>query len=279
MLWGYALVWTKGMLARDPDPIMARLKFLAHYGLQTTGFGLSTFEHMSDADRDRVGSFVADNDLSLTLIAEVPYMDPDHDVVRRAVERNLEGFARYRDLLRTRLITTSAGNVHRFMREPSLQSQMERLADVLPALALGCHDLGLPFGIENHGDYYTSDLVELCKAIPHLGIFLDTGNTYLIGEAPLPAVRTAAPYVVGTHFKDHHVRPRLETRPLQFEVGPSVIGQGDVDLRTCYQILLDHAPNPRDLVMEIELIPPPELDAIDAFEQSLAFIRSLPEPK
>jgi sugar phosphate isomerase/epimerase len=154
---------------------------------------------------------------------------------------------------------------------------MERLATVLPPLAEGCHRLGLPFGIENHGDYYCSDLVGLCEQVPHLGIFLDTGNTYLIGEAPLPAFRAAAPYVVGAHFKDHHVRPCPDARPLHFEVAPAVLGEGDVGLRECYEILLREAPRPHDLVMEMELIPPQGMPPLEAFERSLAFVRSLEE--
>ena len=96
-----------------------------------------------------------------------------------------------------------------------------------------------------------------------------------IGEAPMPAFEAAAPYVVGSHFKDHHVRPCLDARPLHFEVGPSVIGEGNVPLRECYQLLREQAPHPDRLVMKIELIPPPDLDPVVAFERSLAFVRTL----
>ena len=161
------------------------------------------------------------------------------------------------------------------MSDPPLAAQLDRLARLLPPLVQRCVEMELPFGIENHGDYYCSDLVALCQEVPHLGIFLDTGNTFLIGEAPMPAFEAAAPYVVGSHFKDHHVRPCLDARPLHFEVGPSVIGEGNVPLRECYQLLREQAPHPDRLVMEIELIPPPDLDPVVAFERSLAFVRTL----
>jgi hypothetical protein len=74
-----------------------------------------------------------------------------------------------------------------------------------------------------------------------------------------------------------HVRPRPDARPLHFEVGPSVIGDGDVPLRACYQILLDQAPDLDKLAMEIEFIPPPDLDPLAALERGLAFVRSLGE--
>lgn len=277
MRWGYALVWDRSFLERDEDPLLARLKFLAHYGLASTGTGLESIEEMPATDRDRVGQLLADHDLALTPVLHVPYFDEDRDRVERAVERQLTLLDRWRDLLRAPLVTTSVGPYHRFMRAPSLAAQLDRLATHLPALAAGCHAMAVPFGIENHGDYYLSDLAGLCEHVPHLGIFLDTGNPYLIGEAPLPAFECAAPYAVGTHFKDHHVRPCPDARPLHFEVGPAVLGEGDVPLEACYRLLRERNPHPDRLVMEIELIPPGDRPAIESFEQSLAFVRGLEE--
>lgn len=279
MHWGYALVWPRAFLTRDADPLMAKLKFLAHYGLETTGIGLREVAAMSEAQRDDVGNFLAQHNLSLSVHLGLPYFDADRDLVRRHVDEALEQLSTSHSLLRTMLVTTGAGDIHRFHKQPPLPQQLEQLAEALMPVVAGCQGLGLPVGIENHGDYYCSDLVDLCQMVPGLGIFLDTGNTYLIGEAPLPAIRAAAPYVVGTHFKDHHVRPRLDARPLHFEVAESVTGDGDVPLRECYQILLDTVPDPAALVMEIELIPPPNLDVVEAFERSLTFVRSLPQVK
>lgn len=278
MLWGYALVWMSQYLQRDPDPMMAKLKFLVDYDLQTTGFGVEEIDRLDEAKRDQIGQYVADHSLAIHLYAHAPYMNTDTDRVKRSIDESVQKIEQYHRLLNCPLVTMGVGDYHRFMRDPSLAQQMARLAEVLPPLAAGCHSLGIPFGIENHGDYYCSDLVELAQQVPHLGIFLDTGNTYLVGEAPLPAFRAAAPYVVGTHFKDHHVQPRPDARPLHFEVDASIIGDGDVPLRECYQILVENTPNPEKLVMEIELIPPSGIDPIEILERSLAFTRSL-EPK
>ncbi|MBZ0288224.1 MAG: sugar phosphate isomerase/epimerase, partial [Anaerolineae bacterium] len=185
MLWGYALVWMPQYMKRDSDPLMAKLKFLVDYGLQVTGISLGEVAQMGEARLNQVAQFVSDHDLSLHIYACADFMNADIDSVRREIDADVEGLSRYHGMLRSRLVTMGVGSYHRFMREPSLAQQMERLAQVLPPLAAGCHELGLPFGIENHGDYYCSDLVELCQHVPHLGIFLDTGNTYLIGEAPM----------------------------------------------------------------------------------------------
>lgn len=275
MLWGYALIWPGSFLERDPNPLLAKLKFLVHHGLRTTGVDLAEVERLSDRDRAWLGQFVADHELSLTATVHLPYFDPEPDVARRAVDAVLARLDTHRALLGTRLVTTSGGSHHRFSAELPLPAQLDRLAAGLTPFAAGCHGFGLALGIENHGDYYCCDLVELCGRVPHLGIFLDTGNTYLIGEAPLPAFEMAAPFVVGGHFKDQRVRPCPEARPLHFEVAPAVLGEGDVPLRACYRLLLERAPRPADLVMEIEFIPPGDRPMLLALEQSLAFVRSL----
>ena len=276
MIWGYALIWPGQFLAADPDPLLARLKFLAHYGLHSTGVGLGQLAICDDAKLARVGQLVNQHDLALTLIAHLPYFEPNLDVVRSAVDVALEQIARFREIVHCPLVHTGVGDgYHRFLRQPSLEWQIERLATVLPWLVDGCRKLGLPFGIENHGDYYLSDLVGLCQRVPGLGIFLDTGNCFLVGETPLPAFTLAAPYVVGGHFKDHHVQPCLDASPLHFEIGNAVIGEGDVPLRECYALLKERCPNFAQLVMQIELIPPNDRDMTESFEKSLAFVRSL----
>ena len=156
---------------------------------------------------------------------------------------------------------------------------MTRLSKRLTPLAQACWELGIPLGIENHGDFYCSDLAQLCDVTPHLYIFLDTGNTYLIGERPWPAFEVAAPFTIGTHFKDHRVTPRLDARPLHFEVAGSPLKEGDVPLRECYELLLAQSPMPEKLTMGVEMICPAGMDPVESMEKSLSFVRSLPSPQ
>ena len=62
---------------------------------------------------------------------------------------------------------------------------------------------------------------------------------------------------------------------LHFEIAGSVIGDGDVPMRACYELLAAKAPDPDKLVMELEYIPPKDMDPIESLEKSLAFVRSL----
>ena len=161
------------------------------------------------------------------------------------------------------------------MRQPPFEEQLDRLSQALVPAAKVCHELGKPLGIENHGDYYCSDLVELCQRTPHLYIFLDTGNTYLIGEKSVSGCRDAAPYTIGTHFKDHYVQPNL--KQLCFELDGAPLGEGDVGLAEVYQILIEHTPDPDKLIMQWELVVPKGMSPLDCMERSWEFVRSLEE--
>ncbi|MGF1448393.1 MAG: sugar phosphate isomerase/epimerase family protein [Opitutales bacterium] len=275
MHWGYAGVWPGEYLELDKDPLWARLKFLQHHGLESTGIHFGALEKLDEAERDRVGQFLIDHQLFLSPHGRPgDYFTDSRDELLRGVERLLAQTERWKDFCRAPLFVTVAGAYHRFMSEPSLDFQMERLRDVLTPLCSGMKSLGVNVGIENHGDYYVSDLVTLCQDVPGLGIFLDTGNCFLTGERPDLAYAVGAPYTVGTHFKDHQVRPRPDGRPLYFEVGPSAIGEGHAQLDLAYRLIAEHAPDPDNLVMEIELIPP-KGNVRESLEKSLAFIRSL----
>jgi len=277
VIWGYALPWFSEFIDPDEEPVMARLKFLVRHGLRATHVGLRELEAMSSDHRQRLGEFLADNNLHLVPTVWFNYLDPDADALKRNTEAAVDALQEWGSLIRAPIVTTGVGRYHRFMREPSLAEQMDRLPGPLAPLAEACHEMGCPLGIENHGDYYCEDLVELCRRTPHLRIFLDTGNTYLIGEQSLPAIRAAAPLTIGTHFKDHHVRPEKETYPLRFEIAGAVLGEGDVGLAQAHRILLDNAPDPDRCVMLMEMIPPRPMDPVECLEKSLAFVRSLPE--
>jgi len=276
MLWGYAGPWFGEFLQGD-DTITGRLRWLVKHGLQAAHVSLSEISRMTDAERAVLGEYLTEHDLHLVPGVHFDFLDPDHDAVQRKTEAAIRSLEEHHGLLRAPIATTLVGKYHRFMREPSLQEQLERVPAVLAPIAHACHELGCPLGIENHGDYYASDLVELCRRTPFLAIFLDTGNTYLIGEQSLPAIRAAAPLTIGTHFKDHHVWPEKQTYPLRFEIGGAVLGEGDVGLREAYDILVESAPSPAALVMMIEMIPPRPMGPDGCLAKTLAFVRSLPQ--
>lgn len=273
MLWGYAGVFPGAFNIWKGDQLMNKLRFAAEHGFKSTGIGLG--ELKDPARRDQIATFVAEHDLQLSVGLHLKWLEADFDTLRRQTEDFFKDLEAFGPLLRAPIVTTGVGAYHRFMRKPSLSEQLDRLTEAFTPIARACHQMGRPFGIENHGDYYCADLVELCKRVPHLGIFLDTGNTYLVGEQSVPACKLAAPYAIGTHFKDHFVCPDPST--LTFVIQGAPLGEGDVGLREIYMALIEQAPNPKKLVMQWEMVPPKEMDPFECLERSWAFVRSLPE--
>ena len=280
--WGYAGPWYfeftthDGDNPEDPAVILnRRLDFLAEHNLTTTGYPLQSFANLPEQDREQIARRLQDEDLALTCHVGCRYLSVSDDEAAAYNEKAIALLDRYLPMMRSPIATISKGPGHRFDLEQPLEEQLARLARGFAPVARACHERNIPLGIENHGDYYCSDLVQLCESVPHLYIFLDTGNTYLIGERPLPAFEVAAPYVIGTHFKDHIVEP--VARGLHFDIHGAPLGQGHVPLRACYRLLKQHAPFPDDLVMQMEMICPKD-DGItppECLERSLAFVRSL----
>jgi sugar phosphate isomerase/epimerase len=279
MIWGYAGCWYHEFTKDygSDDKLMCKMRFAAERGLQSTGVSVHELEHSSPQRLDQIGAFVAEHDMHLTLGAGYDWIHCAEDEILPAAQQVIDQIERFKDLVRARIVTLHGGGAHRFMRDPSLAFQLERMHRGFAPIAAACHQMGLRCGRENHGDYYCSDLAQLCRETPHMGIYLDTGNTYLIGERPIPAFHDAAPFVIGTHFKDHYVYPVGKT--LSFQITGATLGEGDVGLRECYDILMAECPHPEELVMDIEFVKAPDDDPLEGLERSLGFVRSLPRPE
>ena len=270
-IWGYAGVFPGEFRIWDGDEFTNRYAFMQNHGFNCTGIALDSVK--DPARLKFAADFVAKHDFHHSIHFGCPYFTGASDVLFRSVDSFLEELARVRDALGAVLVTTCVGPYHRFMREPSLEFQLQRLHSVLTQLAAGCNGLGLGVGIENHCDYYLTDLIGLCKQVPGLGIFWDTGNGAMTGENPLDVSRRAAPYVVGTHFKDFYCRP--DTRELKFVVTGASFGDGDIGLESIYRDLMELNPDPDKLVMEFELIPDPAMNPFESLERSKRFVERI----
>lgn len=282
MKWGFAGPWYgefrmrgEEYLKDEQELLYASFAFIEKYGLTCLGSSFQQVEKMSEAERAKMGEYLIEHDLCMSAGIGAKWLAMSADEAQRFADTVDARLTRFAGLMRIPIINTGAGAGHRFDRALPVEEKLERLARAMRPVAAVCHAHGLPFGIENHCDYYISDLVQLCQQTPHLGIFLDTGNTYMIGEKPLPAFAEAAPYVVGGHFKDHCVAPRPNGSPMNFEVIGAALGEGDVPLRECYALLQQHSPQLERLVMELEMIAPPGMDPRECMKRSMQFVNDL----
>lgn len=79
----------------------------------------------------------------------------------------------------------------------------------LTEAAARANDAGVTFAIENHQDFTSAELVELCETCGPaggVGVCLDTANALAVGEDCVAFARTVAPHVAHVHLKDYHVQ-------------------------------------------------------------------------
>jgi sugar phosphate isomerase/epimerase len=78
---------------------------------------------------------------------------------------------------------------------------------VLRAEAAKARDEGLRIGIENHQDFGSEELLAFAHAAgDNVGIVLDTGNPFAVGEDPVAFTERVAHRLVHIHLKDYRAR-------------------------------------------------------------------------
>lgn len=271
--WGYAGVFPGDLNIWKGDPLLNKLNFMVDHGFQSLHLSIT---ELTGPRASEIADFTQKHDLDVVTGPYISPADSDRDAVKRKVHEFLDLLPTLKQRFRMPILATGAGGVHRFMRSPNLSELLDLLTESYSWIAPECEKQGIPLSIENHGDFYCSDLVELCTRVPSLKIFLDTGNCFLIGEEPVSSCRLAAPYTIGAHIKDHYVHP--DPRELKFVLEGAPLGAGDVGLLAIYEDLISLAPNPSALVMQWEMVPPKDMISFDCLEQSWRFIRSLPSP-
>jgi sugar phosphate isomerase/epimerase len=272
-MWGFACPWYWEFMQFDKDPLQNRIKFFDHFGLKLFRLGIAELDNLSAADRDKLLGQMKDRGMKCFPGVYLKYTELAPEENQKQVQKIAADLQKYRAFFEGTFVHTGLGAGHRFDRTAPVEEKLAKLTKGMAPLAQACWDLGTPLGVENHGDFYVSDIVQLCKTTPHLYLFLDTGNTYLLGEKPLPAMVEGAPYTIGTHFKDHTVKPNYQT--LHFEVEGAALGDGDVPLRECWKLIKQHSPFKDKLMMEIEMVSPKGVNPMDAMTRSVQFLKTL----
>ncbi len=118
----------------------------------------------------------------------------------------------------------------------------------LRAVAPLCRELGIRIALENHEHETSQEIIKIVRETDSewVGVNVDTGNSMMVWEDPLTAVRALAPLAVTSHFKDHVV--------IMEDGGPLVVGvtlgTGSADCAGCFRALAEESPLER-LVIEV----------------------------
>src|SRR6266542_6125420 len=175
--------------------------------------------------------------------------------------------------------TTSPAHAGRWLKDPPLAEQQQRLAAALKRLAPVAEANGVKLAIENHADYRGHELATILEEVdsPAVGAKLDTGNAFAAVEDPTEAAKALAPFVFATHVKDVRVESEPWGRKEQVPETALVpngllvmlecaLGDGHVDFDTILPLLAERGPLGNDLALIIE-------DKARTIEQSVDYAR------
>ncbi len=105
--------------------------------------------------------------------------------------------------------------------EETVREVKRMLREAAPIAA----EYGLALAIEDHQDFTSAELVELCETTaPNVGVCLDTGNALSVGEDPMDFARRVAGCAKHVHLKDYRVQWTSEGyRLIRCAIGDGVI--------------------------------------------------------
>lgn len=105
---------------------------------------------------------------------------------------------------------------------------------VLTAEAATARDEGLRLGIENHQEFGSEELLAFAEEAGHnVGIVLDTGNPFAVGEDPVAFTTRAAHRIVHLHLKDYRAQFTTEG----YRLVRCAIGEGCVPFERIVDVL------------------------------------------
>jgi len=94
-------------------------------------------------------------------------------------------------------------------------------------------DAGLQIAIENHQDFGSDELMAFAEeAGPNVGIAMDTGNAFAVGEDPVAFAARVAPRIKHVHLKDYV----SQFTPEGFRLIRCAIGDGCVPLKEIAEV-------------------------------------------
>ena len=149
---------------------------------------------------------------------------------------------------------------------PTIDEAVRRLR----AVAADCARLRVTIAVENHDRFRAAALARIVRESgPHVGVCLDTVNSFGALEGPEVVVETLGPIVVNLHLKDFAVTrfPHLQG----FTVEGRPAGRGMLDIPRLLSRLRDFGRDPSAI---LELWTPPEPDPRDTIRKEADWART-----
>ena len=119
---------------------------------------------------------------------------------------------------------------------PDIVEQMSSFAGQLQAAAPAANDAGVKIAVENHCDSFSEEILWLLDRVdrPEVGACIDTVNAMMVMEDPMQAIANLAPRAFTNHFRDD----KIVFQRYGFKLTGAAVGEGDVDMRRAYELIM-----------------------------------------
>ena len=121
-----------------------------------------------------------------------------------------------------------------------VKEELKQAAEDLRQVVSLCADYDVRIAFENHEYESSQDVLEVVRRVDseYVGAHVDTGNSMMVWEDPIDAIKAMAPCAVSTHFKDHMV-VNVNDQPM---IAGVPLGKGSIDCAAGFRILAEESP-------------------------------------
>ena len=149
--------------------------------------------------------------------------------------------------------------------QPSESEIVDKVSQLVPEMAAA----GVTLAIENHDRFEAAVFARIVNQVgsDHVGVCLDTVNSFGALEGPGIVIETLAPYVVNLHLKDFVVR--RHSSMMGFEITGAPAGKGRLDIPALLAALRVHGRDPNAI---LELWPSPESNIEETAAKELQWV-------
>jgi len=243
--WSFSPAHEAAGSLHDPMTIGGLIALAEERGLRSVEHATAAVEALDAEGRDRLAAHLRESGLDLVL--DCPWVSSPGEIgvnVERALRLAREVGAR---AVRTTISQCLEGDRSRYGRQ-GWKDHLEALVKPLRRAADVAEDLQIPFGVENHQDLCSTELVALIEQVgsSQFGVVMDCGNAYAVGEHPSVFAERVLPHLVHVQLKDYVAHPT----PSGWRLVRCAVGEGIVDWP---DLVARFDAGPRDVIATIEL--------------------------
>ena len=243
--WSFTPAHAPAGSPHDPMTLEGLMALAEESGLRSVEHSVTVLDGLDPDAREALVARLRRSGLELVL--DCPWSEDPVQIgsnVEQALQLAREVGAR---AVRTTISRCLEGDRSRYGHQ-GWKDHLEALVKPLRRAADVAEDLQVPFGIENHQDVCSWELLGLLEQIgsPSCGVVMDCGNALAVGEHPAAFAERVLPFLVHVQLKDYVVHPT----PSGWRLVRCAVGDGVVDWP---DLVARFDAGPREVIGTVEL--------------------------